>query len=289
MAESPSHRFGQIIGEMLERAIRPILAAVARELGLYLDGKGQRKARGTKRKVAWVDAKENTHDLDYVFELGGSDEQIGSPRAFIEIAWRRYTKHSHNKAQEIQGAILPLAERYSDQRPFLGVILAGVFTDGSLKQLRSQGFTVLHFPYETIIAAFAAAGVDAEFGEKTPDRMVIRKVRQYEGLSSSKRESIASFLRKSQKVEIEGFIAALRMTLTRKVNSVYVLPLHGSARTLSGVVAAIAFIESCDESKPDPLFARYEVGIRYSNGDEVRGQFKDKATAISFLRANHAH
>jgi hypothetical protein len=85
MAESPSHRFGQIIGDTLEGAIRPILEAVAKDLGLYLDGKGGRRARGAKRKVVWVDGKGNSHDLDYVFEAGGTDELIGSPRAFVEI------------------------------------------------------------------------------------------------------------------------------------------------------------------------------------------------------------
>ena len=54
MAESPSHRFGQIIGEVLESAIRPIVEAVAKEHGLYLDAKRPRKARGGKSKVAWV-------------------------------------------------------------------------------------------------------------------------------------------------------------------------------------------------------------------------------------------
>jgi hypothetical protein len=39
-----------------------------------------------------------------------------------------------------------------------------------------------------------------------------------------------------------------------------------------------------NESRPDAPFTRYEVGVRYSNGDEIRGQFKDKATAIAFLR-----
>src|SRR5205823_1836131 len=139
MAESPGHRFGQIIGNVLETAIRPILESLARGLGYYLDGKGERKARGTRRKVVWVDNKGNSHDLDYVFESGGSAEVIGSPKAFIEIAWRRYTKHSRNKAQEIQGAILPLAERHLDCHPFLGVVLGGVFTEASLSQLRSHG------------------------------------------------------------------------------------------------------------------------------------------------------
>lgn len=46
----------------------------------------------------------------------------------------------------------------------------------------------------------------------------------------------------------------------------------------------IAFIEAFDQSKPREPFTRYEFGVRYSNGDEVRGQFRDKATALAFLR-----
>jgi len=45
---------------------------------------------------------------------------------------------------------------------------------------------------------------------------------------------------------------------------------------LCDVFEAIAFIEAFDASKPITLLARYEVGVRYSNGDEIRGQFKDK-------------
>lgn len=285
MAESPSHRFGQIVGDTLESAIRPTLEAVAKELGLYLDGKGERMARGTKRKVAWVDGKGNTHDLDYVFESGGGDETVGDPRAFIEIAWRRYTKHSRNKAQEIQGAILPLAERYSNHHPFLGVVLGGVFTDGSLNQLRSHGFAVLYFPYDSVVAAFAEVGIDAAFDEDTADAILLKKVKAYEKLKPPQRDRIAAALRDRHKGDIEAFTASLRVALTRKIESVYVLPLHGSARTLGDVAEAIAFIESFDESKPCEPFTRYEVGVRYSNGDEIRGQFKDKATAVAFLRS----
>lgn len=83
---------------------------------------------------------------------------------------------------------------------------------------------------------------------------------------------------------MDAFTSSLRVALTRKVIAVYVLPLHGAVRTLGDVAEAIAFIESFDESKPSEPFTRYEVGIRYSNGDEVRGQFKDKPTAVAFLR-----
>jgi hypothetical protein len=283
MAESPSHRFGQIIGEFLESAIRPLLEQVAEQHGLYLDTKRPRKARGGKSKVAWTDAKRNTHDLDYVLELGGTEEMTGTPKAFIEIAWRRYTKHSRNKAQEIQGAIAPLAERYADAHPFLGVVLAGVFTERSLTQLRSLGFQVVYFSYESVIAAFAAEGIDAAFDEDTPDSHLTRKVKQYEKLTARKREHIAAFLRDRHKADLEAFTSALKVSLTRTIQSVYVLPLYGLPRTLGDVAEAIAFIEKFDESKPDTEFTRYEVGVRYSNGDEIRGQFKDKATAIAFL------
>ena len=80
----------------------PLLKTIADKHGLYLDHKHLRPARGKKRKVCWEDDKGNCHDLDYVLEYGGSEDQIGTPKAFIETAWRRYTKHSRNKAQEMQ-------------------------------------------------------------------------------------------------------------------------------------------------------------------------------------------
>lgn len=285
MAQSPSHKFGQIIGEVLESAIRPIMESVAKQQGLYLDTKHARNARGGKSKVAWVDGKGNSHDLDYVIEAGGTEDAVGVPKAFVEIAWRRYKKHSRAKAQEIQGAILPLAERYSDSHPFLGIVLAGEFTGASLKQLRSLGFHVVHMPYESVLAAFGSVGIDAAFDEDTPDSHLERKASQYHNLKKSRRERIAKQLRRRHGAELESFSAALQESLTRRVVTIYVLPVHGTARTLESIADAVTFIESFDESKPRGTFARYEVGVRYSNKDEVRGQFADKATAIAFLRS----
>ena len=135
MAESPAHRFGQVIGELLESVVLPQLEAFCRKEGLYLDHQKRDRPARAGKKVAWTDQYGNTHDLDFVIERGGTDREIGRPVAFIESAWRRYTKHSRNKAQEIQGAILPLAEKYRWNNTFLGTVLAGVFTDGSLEQL----------------------------------------------------------------------------------------------------------------------------------------------------------
>ena len=105
MASSPAHRFGQIIGDLLEEIMLPLLQDFCDNRRLYLDKKGIRSARKGK-KVTWLDKYENAHDLDFVIERGGSDSVVGRPVAFIEAAWRRYTKHSKNQVQEIQGVRL---------------------------------------------------------------------------------------------------------------------------------------------------------------------------------------
>ena len=113
MAESPSHKFGQVIGNLLEEIIDSILTDFCDQRGLYLDRKGRRGKARKGSKVTWKDKYGNEHDLDFVIEKGGSPDEIGRPIAFIETAWRRYTKHSRNKVQEIQGAVLPVAECHS--------------------------------------------------------------------------------------------------------------------------------------------------------------------------------
>lgn len=147
MAASPAHRYGQIIGDILELTVEPFLQDFAQKYSLFLDRKGPRPTRKGV-KLSWKDRNGNSHDLDFVLEKNGSPTRQGTPAAFVETAWRRYTKHSKNKVQEIQGAILPLVETYRNFGPFFGTILAGEFTEASLTQLRSLGFAVLHFPYK---------------------------------------------------------------------------------------------------------------------------------------------
>lgn len=146
MAESPSHKFGQIIGKLLEEITFPLLKSFCDERGFYLDHQGLRGKARKGKKVQWEDKYGNVHDLDYVIEFDGTPDKKGKPLAFIEVAWRRYTKHSRNKAQEIQGAILPIAENYKWDLPFLGAIVAGIFTEGALNQLASNKFSVLYIP-----------------------------------------------------------------------------------------------------------------------------------------------
>ena len=284
MAQSPAHRFGQIIGDLLEAALFEPLQKVADDHALYLDYKHLRPARGDKRKVTWTDHKGNKHDLDYVLELGGNERTLGKPKAFIETAWRRYTKHSRNKAQEIQGAILPLAETYRDSHPFLGAVLAGVFTKGSLDQLRSHGFHVVYYSYESVIAAFAKAGIEAAFDESTPDEEIQRRLDAFDSLSDAKKRRLVKAFRNLRRGELDEFLTALETSLRRSVSLVSIAPLHGTWHEVGTLEEAIDFLTSYRENAASRPFMRYEVSVRYSNGDQIRGDFHEKAAAIDFLR-----
>lgn len=282
MAQSPAHKFGQIVGEVLEMAIEPVLRQFADDHNLYLDKKGRRPAR-RGRKVSWVDLYGNAHDLDFVLERDGGERQIGTPVAFIETAWRRYTKHSRNKAQEIQGAIVPLVATHRNAAPFIGVILAGVFTDGALTQLSSLGFSVLHFSYDTVMSAFSRAGVDATFDEATPDVELAAKVAVWEALPEEQRIIVSEGLIQLNPEGTSRFMAALRRAVMRQVELVRVVPLHGVAFQCGSVDQAIAFIENYSEDDGPKPVAKYEVAVRYSNGDRIEGQFADKESAVQFL------
>lgn len=219
-----------------------------------------------------------------MLERGGTAEKRGTPVAFIETAWRRYTKHSRNKAQEIQGAIVPLFETHRRYSPFKGAILAGVFTDGALNQLKSLGFSVAYFPYETVLEAFAAVGIDASSDETTPDRDFAKKFSRWNALKSADKAKVGQELARLNAGEIQPFIKALRNVTRRTIKTVRILPLHGKAVEWSKVEDAIAFIQGYDEEGVSLLIDRYEVQVIYTNGDKICGEFGAKDTAIEFLK-----
>jgi hypothetical protein len=284
MALSPAHRFGQIIGEILEQAVEPLLADFSKEHGLYLDKKGSRACRrGTL--CTWKDSKGNLHGLDYVLEKGGTAEEMGTPAAFIEVAWRRYTKHSRNKAQEIQGALIPLAETYRNAKPFMGAILAGVFTSGALSQLASHDFKILHFPYESVVKVLARFGVDARFDEETPDAAMQSKVNAYERLGPAERKKIARALLASRRNDVRAFVQALEAAVSRRIERIVILPLHGTPCELGSVDDAVQFLAGYDGHAGSGPIERYEVLIRYNNGDRIEASFRDAGTAIEHLRS----
>jgi len=262
----------------------PQFEAFCAPRGLYLDKKGVRGAARDGKKVSWVDKYGNSHDLDFVIEKGGSASVRGRPLAFIEAAWRRYTKHSRNKAQEIQGAVLPIAEKYDWDKPFLGVILAGVFTSGSLTQMKSSGFEVALFPYESIVSAFASIGISVDFDEETADAVFQKTIDKIEAITPQARNQLKQHLVNTNQALLDKFFAEFQATLDRQIEEIILIPLHGQQNGFTTIADAIDFVKNYHEERDQSGgFRKYEIIVRYSNGDKIDASFQHKDKAVAFL------
>lgn len=284
LADSPAHAFGQKLGEFLEILVEYLLVRVATKHGLYLDRRGPRLARGKLKKATWTDKYGSKHDLDYVLERGGSVTRLGDPLAFVEAAWRKGTRHSKNKVQEIQGAILPLVETNSHHAPFAGVILAGDFTAPSIQQLKNLNFKVLYFTTGMAATAFRKVGLDITSDDTTPDSEYSAKIATYNALTQADRLEVIKEMIKLHQQEVDGFIKALEQCLTRQITLVRVLPLHGVASELISILEAIKFVEDYSATGINTPVLKFEVEIRYGNGDQIQATLSEKEDLLAFLR-----
>lgn len=288
MAESSSHKFGQELGKLIEDIVlndilKPRLQQFVQNKNYYLDWQRIRPARSGK-KVTWKDKYENKHDLDFVIEVDGNDNQLGTPVAFIECAWRRYTKHSKNKAQEIQAAILPIIELHNLSAPFYGAVLAGEFTKPALDQLRNNGFAIIYISYPNVVAAFKEIKLDIAFNETTPDKTYTIASKQLADLSSSDRKKLGEALIRVSKQEIDKFMDTLRNSLERYIVQIILIPLFGTKYEFKSIDDALIELKTLDINHPSGEFERFEVIVDYNNNDTIRATFQNKTSLAAFLR-----
>lgn len=283
MAASPSHLLGEMIGNFFEEVMKSPINKLCKKYKVYFDTIGYRPARSTK-KVTWDDVNGSKHDLDYVIERNGTANNIGDPIAFIELAWRRYTKHSKNKVQEIAGAVVPITEKYQEFAPFKGAILSGVFTDSSLTQLKKQGFHVLYIPFDKVVKSFKKYGVDIFFDEDTKESDLVKIVEKWE--SCTKIQDIKKDFIASNRKEIRDFLTALEASIKRQISYIFVLPLHGKEMRFVEIPQAINYLDTYSQMPVDAEIDRYIVGIAFNDGSQINCMFKDKQMAIDFLKRN---
>jgi len=82
---------------------------------------------------------------------------------------------------------------------------------------------------------------------------------------------------------VDTFYIRLNESISRFIERVLIFPLHGTQANLGSVLDAVAFIKKYDESGKHLPIAKYEVIIRYNNGDKIEGTFNDKRETLKFL------
>lgn len=162
-------------------------------------------------------------------------------------------------------------------------MLAGFFTRGSIEQLRSVGFNVLYFPYDTLIEAFASEGICAQFDETTPDKEFEKCVRQISSAPKKKLQRVKDHLIESNRGELERFLASLKARLDRMVEKVVVLPLYGESYECASIGEALDFVKKHDTSLGARIFQRFEITVVFTNGDRVDGCFSEAGRVQEFL------
>ncbi|EOB3548793.1 hypothetical protein ACHELL_000103 [Vibrio vulnificus] len=292
MANSPAHKLGQLIGNFIEEKCASTLQQVCSHRHLYLDVVGHSRPARSGKKVTWEDIYGSKHDLDFVIERFGNETRLGEPVALIECAWRRYTKHSKNKAQEIQGAVLPIAAKHFMQKPFLGAIIAGDFTAPSIEQLNSCGFVTLYFPSEDVFASFESHGVNVRYDENTSDLTASTMVNNFERLSTEQKDSVWQTLQFRTNQSIEAFRSRLIATLDRRISTVLISALYGNQLVFNTVDEAILYLEQSDFSRVphNAMLQTIYVKVEFGNNDKIEGSFSSPSAARDMLQrilSNH--
>lgn len=183
---SAGHRLGQIVGDWYEQYFAlPLLQKIASDLGLYLDSRFTRRSC-RKDKILWRDEEGNSVDYDFVMELDGSDNSIGTPVAFFETFWRRGSRHSKDKARDDSGKLLPMKSTYPTAR-VLSIVSAGDFTGPAREFVQSKGVELFYVPKNHIIEAWKAHGVMIDYPDKSTENEKLMLARDAETAISANR------------------------------------------------------------------------------------------------------
>lgn len=70
----------------------------------------------------------------------------------------------------------------------------------------------------------------------------------------------------------------------RRIERILIMALHGAPHEAPSIADAIRFIESYEDDGRSKPIDRYEIQVRYNNGDLISGTFRDKQGAIEFLQ-----
>ena len=179
---------------------------------------------------------------------------------------------------------MPLRDTY-DTCCFLGAILAGEYTAGGKNQLASHGITVFHVPFRTLADCFFRQGVDLDYPEDASDEHKRSIIARWESLSEGQFAAVKQSLWAAIADDYSEFRTTLVKSLVRQVKSVVILPLYGSKLQFRSVPNAIAGLSRLDTKQPTHgSFVKFEVQLRFSDGDRIEGSFHAKHQALDFLR-----
>lgn len=268
---SAGHKLGQIIGDWWEtKVIFPLLEDVARSLDLFLDNRiVERKCRNGK--VQWSDLEGNYVDYDYVLELGGTNEMLGVPVAFLESFWRRGARHSKDKARDDTNKLLPMRETYPTAR-FLAIAACGEFTEPAREYVRTRNVELFFIGKEKIVEAFRSIGIQIDYPDNLPEPEKLKLVKALESqLNEASQNQAASNLKKIAGAStFNSFKQRISSALTASPQQIRIFSIAKSAPVIfDSIQNATLFLS--DKFPDFPIEGKsnhFEYEVSFSDGSE---------------------
>ncbi|MFM7857601.1 MAG: hypothetical protein ACKO96_38195, partial [Flammeovirgaceae bacterium] len=84
---------------------------------------------------------------------------------------------------------------------------------------------------------------------------------------------------------VDEFLSSLSDSVSRFIERIIILPLHGQENISNSITEAIDFLKKYSEDKPKLQLSKYEIIIKYNTGDRIEASFKDKKDSIKFLES----
>jgi hypothetical protein len=263
---SSGDKLGQLIGDWYEEYfVLPLLQGVGKNINLFVDSRF-------------------INDYDYVLEIGGSDDKLGIPVAFIECFWRRGAHHSKDKARDDSGKLMPMRETYPTAR-FLGIVSAGYFTKPARDLVRSREIDLFYVPKEKIVNAFHSCGLTMDYPDKLAEDDKAEIVEKFEKhFTVSKKKAVKkALIELVGKTTIESYVDRVRATPSALPQEIRLILRHDSMPiAFESVAAATEFLKSPNFNMTSPIES-YLYQVTYSDGSE----FEKSLDNLSELRRLH--
>ncbi|MGE0083867.1 MAG: hypothetical protein AB7S75_05545 [Desulfococcaceae bacterium] len=119
------------------------------------------------------------------------------------------------------------------------------------------------------------------FDERTSEEDFRNKIDSWYNLKD--KNGVAVELIELNKNSVNEFFTLLTQSVSRFIERVIIVPLHGQESVSVSITEAIDFLKKYSENKPKLPLAKYEIIIRYNTGDRIEASFRDKKNTIKFL------
>lgn len=268
---SSGHKLGQLVGDWFQDYfVCPMLQSIAERLGLYLDHR-MRARSARPLGICWKDEDGNEVDYDFVLELGGTDEKLGVPVAFLECFWRRGARHSKDKARDDSGKLMPMRDTYPTSR-FLGIIASGQFTAPAREMIASRQIDLFYLPKQKIVDAFMQLDMAMDYDDKSSEGVKAQIARDFERMLTKETKVAAAkaLLSLMSSTVIDGYLSRVRASLSALPQEIRISGEKRSApKTFEDVQSAGEFLRSSSiVFEYSDVEDRFGYEVTYSDGFE---------------------